>query len=102
MPWLFTDYVLAFLSEPYINMYIRLEGHEFFRNYILTEINISYLLHFVITYVIVIKRIYKVEFQVTVFSRKTIFLVLLSTLAVLAYSKLTLIIKCMQMKLSVS
>lgn len=82
LSWLFTDYVLAFLSEPYINMYIRLEGHEFFRNYILTEINISYLLHFVITYVIVIKRIYKVEFQVTVFSRKTIFLVLLSTLVI--------------------
>lgn len=53
--WLLTDQILLLFKEAYIELYIQLERFDFIRNHLLTEINVFYIFHFIISYFIVIK-----------------------------------------------
>lgn len=44
-----------------MKLYVALEGYDFLRDRIITEVNISYLLHFVVTYIVVVKKIMKLD-----------------------------------------
>ncbi|NCF00622.1 CPBP family intramembrane glutamic endopeptidase [Emergencia sp. 1XD21-10] len=53
--WLLTDQILLLFKEAYIKFYTQLEQFDFIRDHLLTETNIFYIFHIIVTYFLVIK-----------------------------------------------
>lgn len=58
--WVLTDQILLLFKEAYIEIYMQLEQFDFIRDHLLTETNIFYIFHIIVTYFLVAKLYLKI------------------------------------------